>query len=92
LGLGIGRHRLSPAAALCHPHSIALQALQLLSGARGWGTLAQLQPVLARWVAAQAAGFNVWVARQVEKEDWRPLGESQVRARGGGPGGTAFGG
>lgn len=54
------------------------QAQRLLSGARSWGTLAALQPVLGKWVAAQAAGFQIWVARQFEKEDWRPLGDEQV--------------
>ncbi|KIY93014.1 hypothetical protein MNEG_14949 [Monoraphidium neglectum] len=48
-----------------------------MEGARSWGTLAQLQPVLAKWVAAQAAGFHVWVGRQLEREDWKPLGAEQ---------------
>ncbi|KAI8470006.1 MAG: hypothetical protein J3K34DRAFT_521690 [Monoraphidium minutum] len=57
------------------------QAARLLAGARGWGTLAQLQPVLAKWVAAQASGFNVWVRRQLEQEDWKPLGVNQPHSQ-----------
>jgi hypothetical protein len=70
--------RLLAPAAHALPESTHPQAQRLLAAARSWGTLAQLQPVLGRWVAAQAAGFNVWVARQFEKEDWKPLGAQQV--------------
>jgi hypothetical protein len=70
--------QLLPTAVHALPDATHPQARHLLAAARSWGTLAQLQPVLAKWVAAQAAGFNVWVARQFEKEDWRPLGEEQV--------------
>jgi len=64
------------------PDATHPQARQLIAAARSWGTLTQLQPVLAKWVAAQASGFTVWVARQVEEEDWKPLGQQQVRGEG----------
>ena len=71
---------LAPAARAL-PEARAPAARRLLEGARSWGTLAQLTPVLARWVAAQAAGFDVWVRRAFEKEDWRPLGDEQPHSQ-----------
>jgi hypothetical protein len=38
----------------------------------------QLQPLLAAWLDKQLAGFGTWVDRQLQQEDWRPLGSEQV--------------
>lgn len=45
-----------------------------------WELAAHLQPALAGWVAAQARGLDTWVARQLETEAWRPLGQGQPHA------------
>jgi hypothetical protein len=40
---------------------------------------AQLQPLLSAWLDKQMSGFTVWVDRQLQQEDWKPLGLEQVR-------------
>jgi hypothetical protein len=39
----------------------------------------QLQPLLSAWLDKQMSGFVVWVDRQLQQEDWKPLGLDQVR-------------
>lgn len=39
---------------------------------------AQLQPLLSAWLDKQMSGFSLWVDRQLQQEDWRPLGAEQV--------------
>lgn len=39
---------------------------------------AQLQPLLSAWLEKQMSGFSLWVDRQLQQEDWRPLGVGQV--------------
>lgn len=43
-----------------------------------WNMPAQLQPLLSAWLEKQMSGFTVWVDRQLQQEDWRPLGLEQV--------------
>lgn len=38
---------------------------------------AQLTPLLGAWLSTQMAGFGTWVDRQLQSEDWRPLGAEQ---------------
>jgi hypothetical protein len=38
----------------------------------------QLQPLLSAWLDKQMSGFTVWVDRQLQQEDWKPLGLEQV--------------
>lgn len=38
----------------------------------------QLQPLLSAWLDKQMSGFNVWADRQLQQEDWKPLGPEQV--------------
>eukprot|EP00878_Enallax_costatus_P006953 GHUV01007287.1.p1 GENE.GHUV01007287.1~~GHUV01007287.1.p1 ORF type:complete len:760 (+),score=222.01 GHUV01007287.1:879-3158(+) len=48
-----------------------------LMSARSWDIPTQLQPVLAAWVDKQISGFSVWVDRQLQQENWEPLGDRQ---------------
>lgn len=41
---------------------------------------AQLHPLLSAWLDKQMSGFVVWVDRQLQQEDWKPLGLEQVGA------------
>ena len=54
------------------------QARQLIDCCSSWDTPSLLRPVLARWLSNQVHAFRVWVQRQMEKEDWRPLARQQV--------------
>lgn len=46
---------------------------------RPWNMPGQLQPLLSAWLDKQMSGFVVWVDRQLQQEDWKPLGLDQVR-------------
>eukprot|EP00775_Hariotina_reticulata_P003791 gene3791-4049_t len=57
----------------CH-HSATRNVLR---ASRSWDTSTQLLPVLQEWVSKQTCGFMTWVDRQLQQEDWKPLGTQQ---------------
>jgi len=52
-------------------------AVSLAVSSKSWDTPTQLLPVLQRWVVVGTSGFMTWVDRQLQQEDWRPLGTQQ---------------
>jgi hypothetical protein len=65
---------------LCLPAAAAAAAAHVSPAAsvKPWNMPAQLQPLLSAWLEKQMSGFTVWVDRQLQHEDWKPLGLEQV--------------
>lgn len=63
----------------CKVAGVACACCIAAASVRPWNMPGQLQPLLSAWLDKQMSGFVVWVDRQLQQEDWKPLGLDQVR-------------